>query len=145
MNPILTTGLKALIVSAGVSVGFAVVMLIVCLLLKKYLKPYVHANAERVAGFQEFALIVDRITNDVVTELPGATWAKMVDEAVDRIIKALGLKDADDIDKAQRETKTQLISKGIFIMTENGPMKNPKFSGLSVPIMETSGIAAKPN
>jgi len=120
-------------------------MLVLCLVLKKYLKPYVHSNSERLAAFQEFALIADRVTNDIIAEMPDAQWAKMLDEGIDRIIKALGLKDADDIDKAKREISTQLLAKGIFVMSESGPIKNPQFSGLSVPIARPSGGIKKPN
>ncbi|HHS50401.1 MAG TPA: hypothetical protein ENN07_04720 [candidate division Zixibacteria bacterium] len=106
MQAILTTILlRAIVPLILLAIGF---------LAAKYLKPWVSGNDERFARAQEIALIADRITDEMRLLAPDAHWSEWIDEAVDRLIRACGLKDADEMKAlAHREIASQIMRKNL--------------------------------
>lgn len=104
----LNTILEKLIVLGGIPL----VMLIIGYLAGRHLKPWIHENADRLARAQEIALVADRVTDEMTIMFPGQKWDNWIDEAVDRIIEACGLTDADDaMGIAHREVAHQIVKK----------------------------------
>jgi hypothetical protein len=92
-------------------VGMAVIpfiMFLIGYLTGRYIKPWIHANENRLAQAQEIALIADRITDEMLLLFPHQKWDDWLDKAVDKLIKSAGLKDADI---ARREIAAQLRRK----------------------------------
>ncbi len=85
-----------------------VFMLLLGYIAGRYIKPWIHASSARLARAQEIALIADRITDEMLTLFPDQKWDNWLDEAVDKLIKACGLKDAD---VARREIISQVRRK----------------------------------
>ncbi len=83
-------------------------MLILGFIAGKYFKPWVHKSQERLARAQEIALIADRITDEMLLMFPHARWDDWLDKAVDKLISACSLKDADI---AKREILSQISIK----------------------------------
>jgi len=101
------------LIKAGIPLAF----LIVGYLAGRYLKPWIYAEPSRLARAQEIALIADRITDEMRLIAPAAHWSEWIDEAVDRVIEACGLPDADDVRRiAHREVASQIIKKGFTEM-----------------------------
>ncbi len=90
--------------------GIPLIMLILGYLAGRYFKPWIHATEERLARAQEIALIADRITDEMVLMFPAARWDDWLDKAVDKLIAACNLKDADI---AKREISSQITRKSI--------------------------------
>jgi len=88
--------------------GLPILLLIIGYLAGRYLRPWVHASTERLARAQEIALIADKITDEMLVLFPLAKWDDWLDKAVDKIIKACDLKDADI---ASREILGQIFRK----------------------------------
>ncbi len=84
------------------------IMLFLGYLAGRYLKPWLHSSQERLARAQEIALVADRITDELLVMFPDQRWDDWLDKAVDRLIKACDLKDAD---LARREVVSQLRRK----------------------------------
>ncbi len=88
--------------------GIPIIMLILGYLAGKYLKPFVHSSQQRLAKAQEIALIADKITDEMLLLFPQQKWDNWLDSAVDKLIKACDLKDAD---VARREITAQIAKK----------------------------------
>ncbi len=88
--------------------GIPIVMLLIGYLAGKYLRPWIHKSSERLARAQEIALIADRITDEMLLMFPHQRWDDWLDKAVDKLIKACGLQDAD---LARREIASQIVKK----------------------------------
>lgn len=94
--------------------GIPLIMLIIGYLIGRYLKPWVHANQERLAKAQEIAFIVDRLTDEFLREYPNIKPLEWLDKAIDKAIKACDLKDADENKEIlKREFTYSLTRKGI--------------------------------
>ena len=74
----------------------------------KYLRPWLHKDQERLARAQEIALIADRLTDELVLNMPNTKIDDVIDTLVDRLIKSLGLSEK----LAQREAVYQLAKRG---------------------------------
>lgn len=81
-------------------IGLPVIFLIIGWLAAKYLKPYVHGNAERLARAQEIAKVADEVTDYMLNFFPNAKWDDWLDQAVDRLIASAGLTDAEKAKQA---------------------------------------------
>lgn len=57
---------------------------------KKYLVPYLKVESRRKYA-KYIALIADEITDELRAKYPNQSWAKYIDEAVDKIIKICGI------------------------------------------------------
>ncbi|MCD6417478.1 hypothetical protein J7M00_01685 [bacterium] len=88
--------------------GIPILMLILGYLSGRYLKPWIHRSQERLARAQEIAFIADKITDEMLLLFPAQKWDDWLDKAVDKLIKACGLKDADI---ARREIAAQIKRK----------------------------------
>lgn len=88
--------------------GIPLILLILGYLAGRYLKPWVHESSERLARAQEIALIADRITDEMLVMYPDQPWVDWIDKAVDKLIKACDLQDAD---LARREIMSQIAKK----------------------------------
>jgi len=88
--------------------GIPIIMLILGYFAGRYLKPLIHKSQERLAKAQEIALIADRITDEMISMFPNQSWDNWLDKAVDKLIKACDLKDADI---AKREISAQIAKK----------------------------------
>ena len=98
-----------LLTKAGIPLAF----LIIGYLAGRYLRPWIHDKPGRLARAEEIALIADRITDEMRLVAPNAHWTEWIDEAVDRIIDACDLPDADDARAlAHREIASQIVKKG---------------------------------
>ncbi len=106
MQNVLTAILiKAIIPLILVGIGF---------LAAKYLKPWLNQNSDRMIRANEIALIADRITDEFLLLAPSAHWSEWIDEAVDRLILACGLTDADEASAlAHREIASQIMKKNL--------------------------------
>ncbi len=111
METIITTLLlKTLVPLAFIAIGF---------LAGKYIKPWLNKNSERLIRAKEIALIADRVTDEMRLAAPAAHWSEWIDEAVDRVIKACGLPDADDARAlAHREVASQILKKNLAGITK---------------------------
>lgn len=90
-------------------------MLIIGILAGRYLKPWINKTNERLARAQEIALIADRITDELRAQYPDKKPLEWLDIAVDRLIKACDLKDADI---AKREIACQIVKKNLPIIVK---------------------------
>jgi len=81
-------------------IGLPVVFLIIGWLAGKYLKPFVHSNAERLACAKEIAKIADDITAYLLVTFPNAKWDDWLAQAVDRLIDATDLRDPEKAKQA---------------------------------------------
>lgn len=88
--------------------GIPLLMLFIGYLAGRYIKPWIHSSQERLARAQEIALIADRITDEIILLFPQHKWDDWLDKAVDKLISACDLKDAD---VAKREIATQIRKK----------------------------------
>ncbi len=88
--------------------GIPIILLILGYLAGRYLKPWVHSSQQRLARAQEIALIADKITDEMLLLFPQQKWDNWLDKAVDKLIKACDLKDADI---AKREIAAQIAKK----------------------------------
>jgi len=88
--------------------GIPLILLILGYLAGRYIKPWIHRSSERLARAQEIALIADRITDEMLLMFPDQRWDDWLDKAVDKLIKACGLQDAD---LARREILSQVAKK----------------------------------
>lgn len=92
--------------------GIPFLMLVIGFLAGRYIKPWIHKNQERLARAQEIAFIADRITDEMLAQFPGKPWTKWLDKAVDKLIRACDLKDAEDSrELARRELAYQIARK----------------------------------
>ena len=105
MNNIITM----VLLKAGVPLAF----LILGWLVGRYIRPWIEAKPSRLAKAREIALIADRVTDEMRLIAPAAHWSEWIDEAVDRVIAACGLPDADEARMiAHREIASQIVKKG---------------------------------
>ena len=88
--------------------GIPLFMLLLGYFAGRYLRPWIHSSAERLARAQEIALIADRITDEMLVLFPDQKWDDWLDQAVDKLIQACDLKDAD---LARREIISQVARK----------------------------------
>ena len=103
--------------------GMPLALLILGWLAGRYIKPWIHAKPSRLETANEFALIADRITDELTLQFPSAQWDDWIDQAVDKFISSCGLTDADDHKAlAHREIASQIVKKGLA-----GPLK-PKIA-----------------
>ena len=97
-----------------VKAGLPLVLLILGYLAGRYLKPWLEKSSKRLARAQEIALVADRVTDELILVAPGQHWTRWIDEAVDRVIEACGLPDADDARAlAHREIASQIVKKNL--------------------------------
>ncbi|MCK5832947.1 hypothetical protein KAH81_04660 [bacterium] len=102
---LITILIKAIVPLLFIAIGF---------LAGKYLKPWINRNSTRIIRAKEIALIADRITDEMLLVAPAAHWSEWIDEAVDRLISACGLPDADDAKSlAHREIASQIMQKNL--------------------------------
>ena len=98
-----------LLIKAGVPLA----LLIIGYLAGRYIRPWLEAKPTRLAKAREIALIADRVTDEMRLIAPSAHWSEWIDEAVDRVIAACGLPDADETRMiAHREIASQIVKKG---------------------------------
>ena len=103
--------------------GIPLLLLIIGWVAGRYFKPWIYAKPKRLEAAQEFALIADRITDEMILLFPEAKWDNWIDQAVDKLISSCGLTDADDHKAlAHREIASQIVKKGLA-----GPLK-PKIA-----------------
>lgn len=59
----------------------------------RYIKPWVHdkEHPDRLARAQEIAFIASRLTEELKTQFPNASWDDWVDNLSDKLIDSLGL------------------------------------------------------
>ena len=88
--------------------GIPLIMLIIGYIAGRYLKPWVHKSDNRLEKAQEIAFIADRITDEMLLMFPNARWDDWLDKAVDKLISACDLKDADT---ARREILSNVWKK----------------------------------
>lgn len=111
MNDILLT----LIIKAGIPL----VLFAIGYLAGRYIRPWLEEKPSRLAHAEEIGLIADRVTDEMRLLTPNAHWSKWIDEAVDRLIEACGLPDADDARRlAHREIASQIVKKGLAGVVE---------------------------
>lgn len=96
-------------------IGLPVIFLVIGWLAAKYLKPYIHANEERLARSKEISRIADEVTDYMVQCFPNAQWDDWLDQAVDRIISSAGLTDPE---KAKQAAVSALARKAGDAQTE---------------------------
>jgi len=99
--------------------GVPLLCLIVGWLANKYVRPWIHKDPVRLARAQEIALIADRLTDELVLNMPNSKIDDVVDTLVDKIIKSLGLSEAH----AQREAIYQLAKRGKIKPVDNDENK----------------------
>ncbi|RKZ30135.1 hypothetical protein DRQ36_06560 [bacterium] len=106
--------INLLLLKAGIPLAF----LILGYLAGRFIKPWLEAKPGRLAKAREIALIADRVTDEMRLLAPAAHWSEWIDEAVDRVIAACGLPDADDARAiAHREIASQILKKGFIGVT----------------------------
>lgn len=88
--------------------GIPLVLLMLGYFAGRYIKPWLHDSQERLARAQEIALIADRITDEMILLFPKQKWDNWLDKAIDKLIAACDLKDADI---ARREIAAQISRK----------------------------------
>jgi hypothetical protein len=98
--------------------GIPLLMLVIGFLVGKFIRPWIEAKPSRLSRASEIALIADRVTDEMRLIAPAAHWSEWIDEAVDRVIAACGLPDADDSRAiANREIASQILKKGFLGVT----------------------------
>lgn len=111
MNDIIMT----LIIKAGIPLA----LFVIGYLAGRYIRPWLEKKPSRLARAEEIGLIADRVTDELRLIAPNAHWSKWIDEAVDRLIEACGLPDADDARRlAHREIASQIVKKGLAGVVE---------------------------
>ena len=88
--------------------GIPLLLIIIGFLAGRYFKPWIHKSQERLQRAQEIAFIADKITDEMLLMFPRQRWDDWLDKAVDKLIAACDLKDADI---AKRELMSQISKK----------------------------------
>lgn len=105
MNDIIMT----LIIKAGIPLA----LFVIGYLAGRYIRPWLQEKPARLERAGEIGLIADRVTDEMRLLAPNAHWSEWIDEAVDRLLEACGLPDADDARRlAHREIASQIVKKG---------------------------------
>jgi len=77
----------------------------------RLIKPYIEKNQKRAAIAQAIAIIADDLTTEAYLKYGSDVW-KHIDELVDKLIDASGLKDSDEFTQkevAERAIKAALV------------------------------------
>jgi len=84
----------------------ALFLVVVTWFAKKYLVPFLELEKHRRYA-RYIAAIADEVTDELVLRYPGESWAKYLDQAVDRIIEICGI----DLEVAKRAALASMARK----------------------------------
>jgi len=82
----------------------------------RLIKPYLQNSLKRAAIAQAIAIIADDLTTEAYLKYGGDVW-KHIDELVDKLIEASGLKDSDEF--TQKEVAERAIKAALVRNTKN--------------------------